>query len=189
MAKYCADCAYMDTCERKDGRFACNNSRKSGYQVVSARKLAGNCNGFTEAWQSRRGERERERYMKISREHGYYIATAITSVLGLPEDNEYVSSFAYLRDVYMPDIEEYQDFIVEYESVGPRIAASIMNDENNKEYAEYLLLCYLEPFSVLVSEDLVDEAIELYKAMFEEVKNKYVPSEPDKDIQRLNKVL
>lgn len=188
MAKYCADCYHMDECPNREGLFKCLNSRKSLYNYVSARRLAVGCAGFGEAWQSRRGERAREEYMAISRKHGYYLVTAISEILNVPEPNEYLSCFQYIRDVYMPEKPLYQGFIDEYEYLAPNLSSKLMSDANVDYYAAYLLAFYLEPFVSLVHEGQYEEASKQYIEMFEAVKSICKPrvmSKRDKRTKRL----
>lgn len=171
--KYCADCYHMDTCPNYEGKFRCTNARKSGYTFVSARMEANNCNGFGYTRNDRRSESDKEKLMRISKSYGYYITSAITEILDLPGDNIYQTSFKYVRDIYMPASVEHQTFIEEYNALGPICARSLKQDEENKEYCGYLVACYLEPFSILVEEENIEDAIEIYKQMFTEVKRHY----------------
>ena len=161
----CSYCRYLDPNNEYNGKFYCE--KKKIY--VSAR--ANLCSYAAEVMG--RPNCDKEKLRQISKSHGYYVVTAITEILGLSEDNGYMETFKYLRDVVLPANEEYQGFIDDYEEDGPALAELIKKDDNSQEYAEYLRVNYLNRLISLFCQDRIDDAIALYTSMLDVIKEKY----------------
>lgn len=172
MAKYCADCAYRAPGIKKNGKFPCTNSR-SGYSEVPATQPASYCSVFCDAMGSTYSTREKEEAYRASKKHGWFITTAISDILGLGMDNEYMDAFGYIREVYVPEVGYQRDFFETYDIEGASFADEMYADENREMYAEYLKETYLDSFVSLVKENKNDEAIDLYIAMYNGIKTKY----------------
>jgi len=177
--KYCCDCAYMDTVEgegKNVGLYPCTN-KKIKDKYVSARKVAKGgyepfCPGFLEAFNHTRCEWDREQYMKESKRHGYYIVSAITKLLGLETDNEYLTSFQYLKDVVLPILNP--ELIEEYDRIGPELADKLLGEDNNVELASYLLYKYLVDMCERIQDREYYEAIDSFKKLLKELKARYL---------------
>lgn len=161
----CSDCRNLNPNDEYQGKFYCKKKR----QYVSAR--GSRCSMAAEVMG--RPNCEKAKLRKISKEHGYYVVTAITEILKLKEDNEFMESFRYLRDVILPTNEEYKKFIDEYELDGPALADLIRNDEEAQDYAEYLRVTYLNAVVSLFCQDEIYEAISLYTQMLDAIKERY----------------
>lgn len=169
MGKYCADCIDMGTVDTK-GKYPCNNPR-CGYKVVSARQAA--CSYFTECFNSRRSETEREQMMRTSRDYGYYVMTTVMDILNYPEKDNYISEFAYVKDVIMPQLNGGIEWVSEYDIFGPVIAFFISEEPNRVEFARKLYDTYLKDFHTLFGKNELDKAIEVYQNMFKDLMIKY----------------
>ena len=133
MFPFDADCSYcrnLQPYDEKNGKFYCEKK----HEYVSARARI--CSMAAEVMG--RPNCDKEALRRISKEHGYYVVTAITEILGLSEDNEYMETFKYLRDVILPRREEYQSFIDDYEIDAPCLAELLRCDDERNNYAEYL---------------------------------------------------
>ena len=161
----CAYCRYLRPDDERNGKFYCE--KKKEYVAANARicSMAAEVMG--------RSQTEKNRLSRISKDHGYYVVTAITKILGLPENNEYMCAFMYLRDTILPSKEEYQEFLDDYEVDGPALATLLESDENAQEYAEYLRLSYLNGLVSLFCQDRVSDAIDLYTSMLDAIKERY----------------
>lgn len=179
--KYCADCVWMGETPNKDGLFKCTNCA-SGYDAVSARMQA--CRSFTEAFNSRRSESQREGFMGISRSHGYYIVTVVTTILGIEDQASYLSNFAYFRDQMMPLIIGGEEWLLDYDCYGPDIADKIKNAPNALEVAQKLFDNYIKPFNTYFEENMFDDALVIYQTMFSELKKEYCPDSSGKKLGR-----
>lgn len=160
----CADCRWIDIVGEKDGKYPCLNP-KSEYKMVSARMRKCSCYG--ETFYSSRSQTERDSLERNSKSHGYFIITAFSKILGLEENNKFISAFAYIKDEVMPNVEEYQGFLEEYEATGPTLSEKLLAEEDAFDYAEMLRIAYLEEFVELVCMERADDAISLYKDMYD----------------------
>lgn len=161
----CACCRYLIDNDMKDGKFYCEKKR----EYVSARaRICGMA-----AEKMGRPDCDKNTLRAYSKSHGYYVVTAITEILGLPEDNEYMETFVYLRDTVLPCMEDYQGFIDDYETDGPVLADLLRYDEDGEGYAEYLVDVYLAEFVRLISGNSIDEAVATYSSMLDAIKERY----------------
>lgn len=172
MAYYCSDCAYRAPGILKNGKFPCTN-RNSGYKEVPATQNASYCRVFCNALGSTYSTREKEEAYRASKSHGWFIVTAISDILGLGLDNDYMNTFGYIREVFIPEFGYQADFIEDYETVGKEVAESLYKDENREDYAEYLVENYLNSFVSLVKSNENERAVDLYIDMYSEVKKHY----------------
>lgn len=161
--KDCSDCYWMGINENKDGKFPCSN-RKSSYDFVSARQ--DKCNYFGEALFSKRSNTDRERMRKISKQHGYYIMTVLSKMVGISEDNIYMQQFMYLRDVIMESDSKYDKYVEKYELVGPIVAQHI-EKYNNIDFCRYLFSEYLDEFLLHMINNQYDIAVRTYFNMID----------------------
>lgn len=166
------DCRYLDPTKKCNGKVWCSKHRE---YVAANRKIrdrsADYCNDAAEVMG--RLTSEKQALARYSKSHGYYIVTAITELLGLPEDNEYLDSFRYMRDFILPFMEGYQDFIDDYDIDGPVLARLIRKDEEGKDYAEYLRCAFLEGLVDLINQGLVGDAMTLFTSMLDVIKERY----------------
>ena len=161
----CSYCRYLCPNDEKKGKFYCEKKR----EYVSARARL--CSMAAEVMG--RPNCEKESLRRISREHGYYIVTAVTEILDLDSDNEYMNRFRHFRDVVLSNNKCYQDFIDEYDSIGPEIAERIKSDPESQVYAEYLRVCFLDQFVNQLVLNNIDGAFATYSQMFEQLKDRY----------------
>lgn len=161
----CADCRSLDPNNEYQGRFYCEKKK----QYVSARARI--CSMAAEVMG--RPNCDKNAFRKISKDHGYYVITAISEILELPENNEYMCAFEYLRDTILPSKEEYKGFIDDYEVDGPTLANLLENDEDAQNYAEYLRAAYLNGLVSLFCEDRISDAMTLYTSMLDVMKERY----------------
>lgn len=170
MFPFDADCSYcreLNPNSEDKGKFYCEKRR----EYVPATRSVFTCNYRAEAMG--RSQTEKNRLRKISKAHGYYVVTAISNILGLDNDNEYISAFVYLRDVIMPASDEYKSFIDDYETDGPALASLLSNDEGALDYAEYLRANYLNGVVSLFCQDRIFDAVSLYTSMLDLMKARY----------------
>lgn len=166
----CTSCRSLDPNNCKGGKYLCTSHR----EFISARTLAVHCPDFKEVMG--RCACDKEAMRKNSKNHGYYVMTAISSVLGLPEDNQYMILFKKLRDEIMsssldttiPDVEEedkeasYAILINRYEEAGPTIAEAIQNNPNAYEICKYYEQVFLKDFVKFMLQEKYTEAAILY---------------------------
>lgn len=175
----CSYCRELCPDAEKDGKFYCSKTKS----YVSANRSVFTCGNRAEAMG--RSQTEKNRLARISKSHGYYIITAITEILGLDPENEYMCAFKYLRDVILPSDESYKDFIADYEIDGPILASSLRSDEESFEYADYLRTQYLNGLVSLFCQDNIKGAINLYQVMLEDMKGRYSYTRTESEPQKL----
>lgn len=161
----CSDCRSIHLDDEYKGKFYCEKKK----EYVSARARI--CSMAAE--KMGRSTSEKNAARRISKDHGYYVVTAISEILGLSEDNEYMCAFRYLRDVILPSNEEYKDFIEDYEIDGPALADLLKEDSEKEDYAEYLRIAFLEGMVSLFCQDDIAAAVEIYSRMLDAMKERY----------------
>ena len=173
----CSYCRYLCPNDEKKGKFYCEKKR----EYVSARARL--CSMAAEVMG--RPNCDKERLRKISKEHGYYVVTAITEILELDSNNQYMESFKYLRDVVLPEMPYYHQFIEEYETIGPELADRLREDTDGRDFAEYLRVYFLERFVSQFLSNNVDNAVATYSLMLGIIKERYGLSQEDKGQKNL----
>lgn len=102
----------------------------------------------------------------------WYIVTAVSRIMGMPEDNIFMTSAIEFRNVIKQD-EENKKLLVYYEMYGLPIAEKMIKNyesENikvsTKNLVEMILVPnYLTKFVTLVKNKNYDEALDVYKKM------------------------
>lgn len=172
MGRYtCSDCAYMDTNIKSNGKYRCENCRKSGYDEVSATMIA--CRSFCDSLYSRRSSSERQALYNASRAKGLWIMTAIMDILDLEDRETYLGEFAYLKMIMLPLLIGGNDWVRDYDTFGPIIAEKLKQEENKEEYAEELFNEYILPFHISFNSGNIDAAFDIYQNMFRRLKIRY----------------
>lgn len=166
----CSDCCYMDINPTKDGKFKCDN-RKSGYDFVYADK--DKCDYFAECFTWNRPSSDRRTLREISRNKRRYIMTAMSEILGLPEENPYsVSCGEMIYEYIIPNQDVYDEFITKYDTYGPVLADLLRRDPERKNVCEYILYL-LGDYVCLVNHGNFPEAITIYSQMFDKLMEHY----------------
>ena len=164
----CSTCAYLDSNkEVKPGKYYCERNK---YAVPAS---SSKCNKYCSIMSYKRSTSEANELYRNSKNHGYYILTAITLLLNLDDNNEYLESFKYLRDYIMPTFDAGIEFTDQYDEFGPRIAEELMNDDNRIEYASYLLENYIKPMKQDLDNGLYNLAFDKFKLCYNQLYKKY----------------
>lgn len=172
MGRYtCSDCAYMDTNVKSNGKYRCENSRKSGYDEVSATMIA--CNSFCDCLYSRRSSSDRAKLYQASKDKGWWIMSAIMEILDLEDKEVYLSEFAYLKKHMLPLLHGGNEWIKDYDRFGPIIAKRMHEEKSKVEFAAELFANYIFPFHQLFNEGDIDAAFDIYQKMFRALKLRY----------------
>lgn len=154
----CIDCLYLDKKDRnRYGEFYCPEVRK--YVSPDDRT----CKYFI-------GD--------------FYVMAAYSAIKGLDFDNEYVDILTILRNTYMRYNEEGQEFLTEYESIGPEIARRLLTDMYRVDIVNDLEKDYILPAVESTLSNDLDVAQQTYMNMVESLKIRYGYSEIPK-IKRL----
>lgn len=164
----CSTCAYLDSKKGNDkGKFYCERNH---YDVPASQNK---CDKYCSIMSYKRSTSEANELYRNSRAHGYYVLTALTIILNLDNNNEYLESFKYLKDYVLPQSNEGIEFINKYDEFGPEIADNLYNDESNISYSIYLLDCYIKPMTNYIKNNQYKEAFNIFKNCFNTLQNKY----------------
>lgn len=174
MAKYCSDCAYMDTNPTRDFRYKCTNS-KSRYDLVAA--CMQSCPHFCDCFSSRRSSREAEELYKSSKGHGWYIVTAISHILNYSTENIFIYNFSRFCNEVLPNLEDGLEWLDEYNEIAPSIAGKLLIDDNNVELAISIMNDYLYDFVDSLDRDLKQESFNIYDSLYQMLKKRYIIDE------------
>ena len=76
---------------------------------------------------------------------GCYLTTITCDILGLPDNNLYLSTLRKFRKSYLQKHPETIQILEQYDFIGPLLAKRINNDKNKKQLALQLLKEYIRP--------------------------------------------
>ena len=163
---YCAACTYMKEygsggkywCERKGQDMPANTSK---------------CNNFCEAYSRSNYSRENMYESSKNSSSGCYLTTIMCKLLNYPDNNYYLNTLRKFRDDIMKTNPKYIPLLLTYDYVGPMISYGLAHDKNGKEIAEVFFSNYIIKSVTAIEEEKYNDAINIYKAMTEELANKY----------------
>lgn len=121
----------------------------------------------------------------------FYILTILCDILGLPEDNEYLSAFRLLRDSYLSQTTEGQNELLKYDVMGPLISNEIkdayMDPKRRRGIVrminELLVPCYIVPFTSMVQSGAYECAMLIYLQMTDMLAQRYNVFVAEADLQ------
>ena len=117
-----------------------------------------------------------------------YITTAACNILGLPDDNDYLTTLREFRKNVLRTNKEYYKLLVLYDVVGPKISASLLNDQK-KEVIAKTIMSVVEKACDYINDNKYNEAINKYYNMTMELIDCYgieVPVITDKQIDNID---
>ena len=161
---YCAACTYMGEtldcgkywCEKKgEDRKACDPK----------------CSSFCEAYS--RSNSARENMYNNSSSSDCYLTTIMCKLLNYSDDNYYLNTLRGFRDNFMKQNPKYFPLLLMYDFVGPMISYELEKDPNGKVIANTFFNRYITKSVTAIEEGKNETAINIYKAMTEELANNY----------------
>lgn len=162
---YCAACTYMS--ENLDcGEYWCE--KKGENRKASDPK----CSSFCEAYRRSDGARG-NMYDNSNSSSGCYLTTIMCQILKYPDDNYYLNTLRQFRDNVMKQNPKYYPLLFMYDTIGPIISYQISIDSQRKEIANTFFNNYITKSVSAIEENKYETAINIYKAMTEELANKY----------------
>ena len=162
---YCAACTYMS--ENLDcGKYWCE--KKGEDRKASDPK----CSSFCEAYRRSNSARE-NMYNNSNASGGCYLTTIMCTILNYPDDNYYLNTLRGFRDNFMKQNPKYFPLLLTYDFVGPMIAYELEKDPNGKVIAMTFFNHYITKAVSAIEEGKNETAINIYKAMTEELANNY----------------
>ena len=167
--EFCGYCRYCD-CEdlqsNKNGKFPCNRERIWVY--ADARPIKNNC-----FWRVVNYNLVyRDPAIKFSKKYrDFYITTAIYDKLNINNDEELDRLYLF-RHTYLEKSVIGETFLHDYDIFAPRLAKLILF--NPEIDARPLYDFYIKGVLKYIDEDDLKAAAELYAAMYENLKEKYI---------------
>ena len=174
LEQYCASCTYLGESADYNGEYYCD--RKGERHRACDPK----CYSWCEAYS--RSNSARENMYDNSRSHsssGCYITTIMCHILGMTDDNYYLQTLRNFRDNVLKKDEKHFPLLIQYDKIGPFIAASLENDKYGKEISESLFTNYIQKTVAAIEEGKPNTAINIYVAMTNSLIERY---QPDADI-------
>lgn len=151
---YCASCSHLS--ETRDLRkYFCFMKRTDVYANASK------CGNHLTAY-SRSDDKREEMYRYSS---GYYITTAILSILRALDNNHQIKVFGdFIENTLRKDM-KYFPFLVEYEILGPAIAAKMQQDKDKIRIASTMFYQYIKPTIKAINKNETENAVKIYREM------------------------
>ena len=164
---YCAACTYLS--ERADGgKYWC--SRKGQNMYASDARCYSFCEAYSRSNYSRENMYDNSRNSSSS---GCYLTTIMCKILNYKDDNYYLNTLRDFRDNFMKKEPKYFPLLLMYDTVGPMISFELAKDTHNKEIAESFFSRYITKAVTAIEQDKNETAVNIYKAMTEELGNHY----------------
>ena len=104
---------------------------------------------------------------------GCYITTALCDVLGFDDDCEVMEKLRMFRDGYLCKHNQYKDLLLEYDTVGRKIAYLISKDIDKTSLCSLLYTNYFRNIINKIDNGDSNEAIDIYSDMVKELRQRY----------------
>ena len=166
---YCAACTYMSENSDYTGKYWCENKGEDRYASDAK------CYSFCEAYG--RSNYSRENMYNNSLNHsgssGCYLTTIMCKLLNYPDDNYYLNTLRMFRDNTMKPNPKYIPLLLMYDFIGPIISYELEKDIDGKNIANIFFTKYITKAVSAIEEEKYDMAINIYKAMTDELASRY----------------
>jgi len=114
-----------------------------------------------------------ETYEKLTDNKACFITTTVCDILKYPDDTPTLTLLRNLRDNFMIGNDNYTELLLEYNVVGPMISSCLTKEKARVNFAKQLYNNYLLPSAKLTLYNRYEEAVNLYIAMVDELKERY----------------
>lgn len=165
----CSECTYLDLSKREYGKYYCEKE----YEYVRANELS--CSKFCKAYS--RDSSEIRRAEEFSHDYesgsGCYITTMLCHILQKEDNNVYLNTLRKFRDEILQKSINGSKILVEYDIVGPKIAALLEQDHARVSIAITLFNNFIIPTTLCIDNNWYDDAVTLYKGMTQKLMEFY----------------
>lgn len=161
---YCAACTYLGENADSYGKYYC---RYKGDRYACDPK----CGLYIEAYS--RSSSARENMYDNSRNHKYYITTAILNALKFPDNNYYLITIGSFINVTLKQNMKYYPLLFAYEIIGPEIVKKLKEDKDNVDIASQMFKQYINPTVIAIENNKTEDAVNIYKTMTIELAKRY----------------
>lgn len=115
----------------------------------------------------------------------FYIITAYCILNKLPFDCEIMTNLLSVRNTYMKNNEAGQEFLSEYEFIGPILASHLLNDMYRTDVVKELENDYINPMVSFTNEGRFEDVQITFIKMIEKLKIRYGYQESKDKTKRL----
>jgi len=115
----------------------------------------------------------------------FYIITAYCIVNKIPFNSELMTKLLGVRNTYMKNNEEGQEFLDEYEFIGPILAEDLLNDMYRVDIVKEMENDYINPMLSFIEEERFDDVQITFIKMVEKLKIRYGYQENNDKTKRL----
>lgn len=167
----CSECTYMNFEKEhdKDGKFWCE--KKYEWMRPEAAECWRYCKAYNRDDSTAKSYRDYSKNKQSS--SGCFITTIVCSVLGMADDNIYLTLLRKFREDYLQKKPDGIKVLEEYDTIGPVIAHCIAHDEKKESVAQCVFMNSIVPVINDICEGKKMEAIQKYTNMTRDLINRY----------------
>lgn len=166
MAEICGECLYLDFNNKEryssKDKYYCNEM----HRYVEPTDRA--CRYYSYD-KSHNNDRNKGGYQQS----GCSFSVIIRDILGFADNCELLNVLRNFRENILKKDEQYLPILLEYDQVSPLICEQLQQDENIYNYCLEFFKKFLVHFAYAFKDNNIPDAIEIYKNMFYELKEKY----------------
>lgn len=102
-----------------------------------------------------------------------YITTILCQILKFDDNCEILNIMRTFRNNVLQKDNRYLNILLEYDTIGPKIAENLIKDEDAHWIAKELLIHYIKPIIEYISINHIDNAVIMYTRMINLLKENY----------------
>ena len=103
----------------------------------------------------------------------FYIITAYCILNKLPFDSEVMTKLIGVRNAYIRNNEEGQEFLEEYDQIGPILKANLLRDMYRYDVIKELENDYINPMLIFINENRFEDVQNTFISMIQKLKIRY----------------
>ena len=103
----------------------------------------------------------------------FYVMTAYCLINKISYESEMMRTLINFRNFYMMNNQEGQNFLMEYEGIGPILARNLLVDMYKTDVARDMKEGYIDPILSFIKEERFDDAQSTYINMINNLKIRY----------------
>ena len=179
----CAECTYLDISDGNlYGAFWCE--KKLERHLATDIECGSFCRAYSRNSSSIRNAIEFSNSKNSG--GGCYLTTILCNILGMSDNNIYLETIRNFRNNILQKDEQYKSILVEYDVIGPKIAAALNNDPLKEKIAKMYFQNYITPVVNFINTKDYLSAITLYVDMTTKLKYFYGIGDQNITIEEIN---
>ena len=165
----CSECTYLNPNDPDlYGRYWCEKKLERVHAFQSE------CSRFCRDYgRSSNVSNSYERYSKDNSSDPCYLTTMMCSILKMDDNNPFLNTMRSFRKNVLQKDEKYKGLLVEYDIIGPIIAANLEDDPLRYQISANAFYNYIKPITKLIKNNKNEEAINCYTEMTTRLKSFY----------------